>query len=75
MRGQIAEAGNETLLMTVAEAADTLRLGLTTTWAMVHRGEIPTVRLGRNVRVVRAGLRDVVLARARTWPRQEEESK
>jgi len=44
------------LLVTVPEAARLLSIGLTFAWAMVHKGEIPTVRLGKRVLVPRSAL-------------------
>ena len=47
---------NVPLLMTVEEAANLLRLGRTTTYELVMRGEIPSVKIGRRRLVVRSGL-------------------
>lgn len=44
------------LLATVEEAAESLRLGRTTTYELVMRGEIPSVKIGRRRLVVRSGL-------------------
>jgi excisionase family DNA binding protein len=44
------------LLVSVPEAARLLGVGTTFGWAMVHSGEIPSVRLGRRVLVPRAVL-------------------
>jgi excisionase family DNA binding protein len=40
--------------LTVAEAAAVLRLGLTATYEAISRGQIPSVRFGRKLRVPRA---------------------
>jgi len=45
-----------TLLLTVEEAARLLRLGRTSTYELVMRGEIQSVRIGRRRLVVREGL-------------------
>ena len=44
------------LLATVEETAELLRLGRTTTYELVMRGEIPSVKIGRRRLVVRSGL-------------------
>lgn len=49
------------LLLTVEEAAELLRLGRTTTYELVMRGEIPSVKIGRRRLVVRSGLSEFVL--------------
>ncbi len=41
----------EPLLLTVEETADILRVGRTLAWALVRDGVLPSVRLGRCVRV------------------------
>lgn len=38
-------------LLTVVETAQALGVGKTLVWDLVHRGEIPSVRLGRLVRI------------------------
>ena len=43
-------------IMTVEEAATLLRIGRTAAYEACRRGEIPSLRLGRSVRVPRAGL-------------------
>ena len=45
-----------TLLLTVEEAASLLRLGRTSTYELVMRGQIQSVRIGRRRLVVREGL-------------------
>jgi excisionase family DNA binding protein len=44
----------ESLLIPVPEAARLLGIGQTLAWDMARRGTLPTVRLGRSVRVPRA---------------------
>jgi excisionase family DNA binding protein len=46
-----AEATSERLLLTVEEAAQCLNIGRTLAWERVRRGDLPTVRLCRCVRV------------------------
>lgn len=43
-------------LLTVAQAAEQLRIGRTLTWRLVRRGGLPVVRIGRAVRINRADL-------------------
>lgn len=54
---------DDRLLLTIAEAAALLRIGRSTMYAMAAAGEIPTVRIGRAVRVPRAALEAWVEAR------------
>lgn len=44
------------LLLRVSEAADLLSVARSKAYAMVQAGEIPSVRLGKSVRVPRAAL-------------------
>jgi excisionase family DNA binding protein len=44
------------LFLTVAEAATLLRKGRSATYAAIERGQIPSVRVGRTLRVPRDGL-------------------
>ena len=44
------------VLLTVEEAAQLLRLGRTTTFELVMRGDIQSVKIGRRRLVVREGL-------------------
>lgn len=51
MANAMAEATNERLLLTVEEAAHRLGIGRSLAWRLVRSGELPSVRLGRLVRV------------------------
>lgn len=51
------------LLLTIPEAAETLRFGVSTVKLMVRRGELPVVRCGRAVRVPRAALEEWIAQR------------
>ncbi len=42
---------SERLLLTVEEAAQRLGIGRSFAWELVRRGELPSVRLGRLVRI------------------------
>lgn len=46
----------QTLVLTVPEAAELLRIGRNTCYELVRRGEIPAVRLGRVIRIPRFAL-------------------
>lgn len=52
MRGTV----DERLLLTVEEAARRLGIGRTLAWRLVRSGDLPSVRLGRLVRVPRGAL-------------------
>lgn len=52
----MAETTNERLLLTVEEAAQRLGIGRTLAWRLVQAGQLPSVRLGRCVRVPRREL-------------------
>lgn len=43
-------------MLTVDELCDVLRIGRRQGYALVHRDGFPSVRLGRSIRVPRAGL-------------------
>jgi len=47
---------DDQLLLTVSEAAKLLRIGRNLAYELVARGEIPSVRLGRVIRVPRSSL-------------------
>jgi excisionase family DNA binding protein len=48
------------VLLTVEEAAVLLRLGRTTTFELVMRGDIQSVKIGRRRLVLRAGVQEFV---------------
>jgi excisionase family DNA binding protein len=54
----MAETTNERLLLTVEEAARRLGIGRTLAWQLVRDGQLPSVRLGRLVRVPARALED-----------------
>ena len=43
-------------VLTVEEAADVLRIGRSAAYAAVHSGAIPSIKIGRSVRIPRHGL-------------------
>ena len=49
---------DEQSMLTVREAAKLLRIGRNLAYELVGRGEIPSVRLGRLIRVPRAELEE-----------------
>ena len=52
----MADGINDAHLLTVREAAKFLRIGRNLAYELVARGEIPSVRLGRVIRVPRTAL-------------------
>ncbi len=46
----------EALLLTVREAAALMRVGRDTAYALVAEGRIPSIRLGRQIRIPRGAL-------------------
>ena len=56
MAQAMTEATDERLLLTVEETAERLGIGRTLAWRLVHEGQLPSVRLGRCVRVPRREL-------------------
>lgn len=51
-----AETAGERLLLTVEETARRLGIGRTLAWRLVRSGDLPSVRLGRLVRVPQGAL-------------------
>ncbi len=58
----------ERLLLTIPEAAALLGIGKTLCWLLVQQGELPSVRLGRLVRIPRGELEAWITARAKGQP-------
>lgn len=50
----------EKLLLRPAEVAETLGLGKSKTYGMISEGSLPSIRIGKSVRVPAASLRDWV---------------
>ncbi len=50
-------------LLTADEVAEKLSIGLSTAYMLLQRGDLPSVRIGRSVRVRPEDLRRFVLAR------------
>ncbi len=50
------EEPSQALLLTVKEAAKLMRIGRDMAYALVAEGKIPSVRLGRQIRIPRASL-------------------
>ena len=48
--------GSETLLLTVQEAAELLRISPNTCYELIRQDQIPHMRLGRGIRIPRHGL-------------------
>ena len=58
----------QTLTLSVPEAAQLLGLSINHAWRLVQTGELPSLRLGRRVLVPRAALVDLVERAAATRP-------
>ena len=61
----MTEMVNERVLLTVEEAARRLGIGRTLAWRLVRDGELPSVRLGRLVRIPEGALADWLERRMR----------
>lgn len=59
---------SEPLLLTVAQAAQMLQMGRNTIYEMVARDEMPCVRIGRTIRISRAGLMAWISAKSGEAP-------
>lgn len=51
---------NETLTLSVAEAAEQLGVCIKTVYNLTHRADFPVIRIGRRTRISREGLREWV---------------
>ena len=56
---------DEPAVLTVEEAAKALRIGRSAAYAAVHRGQIPSIRIGRKLRVPRAALEQLLSGSAK----------
>ena len=56
---------DDTQLLTVPETARLLRISRNLAYELVARGELPSVRLGRAIRIPRDELRAAIRAQAR----------
>ena len=65
----MADVATERLLVTVEEAARRLGIGKTLAWELVWQGVLPSVRLGRCVRIPLAALEDWVARQTQTGER------
>ncbi len=63
MAEAMAETASGRLLLTVEEAAQRLGIGKTLAWELVWNGELPSVRLGRCVRIPLAALEEWIAQR------------
>ena len=48
------------LTLTVPEAAEVIGISISATYDAAARGQIPTIRIGRRVLVIRSGLLDLL---------------
>lgn len=60
----MADTTTERLLLTVEEAARNLNIGRTLAWQLVRQGELPSIRLGRCVRIPWQALQDWIAQQA-----------
>lgn len=58
---------NNTLTMSVEQAAEQLGVCVKTVYTLTHRADFPVIRIGRRTRISRAGLAE--------WVRQQEQSR
>lgn len=58
---------NDTLTMSVEEAAQQLGVCMKTVYTLTHRADFPAIRIGRRTRISRAGLAE--------WIRQQEQGR
>jgi excisionase family DNA binding protein len=58
MRSEIPEHLAQVRFLTVAEVARTMHVSKMTVYRLVHRGELPAVRVGRSFRVPRRAVED-----------------
>ena len=56
---------NDTLTMSVEQAAEQLGVCVKTVYTLTHRADFPVIRIGRRTRISREGLRE--------WVRQQTE--
>ena len=61
---EVTTAADSSLLLTVSEAAQVLRISRNLAYELVARGELPAVRLGRVIRVPRFGLESWIARQA-----------
>jgi excisionase family DNA binding protein len=59
----VSEEQSERLLLRPREAAQALGLSTSNVFALVRRGELPSLRIGRALRIPRAALEDWVSQR------------
>ena len=58
---------NNTLTMSVEEAAQHLGVCMKTVYTLTHRADFPVIRIGRRTRISRAGLAE--------WVRHQEQNR
>lgn len=68
----VANEIDNRLLLKVPEAARLLRISRNLAYALVAKGELPSVRLGRVIRVPRQGLEEWLARKAGLPPPQAE---
>ena len=58
---------NESLTMSVAEAAEQLGICTKSCYTLTHRADFPVIKIGRRTRISREGLRE--------WVRSQEQNR
>jgi len=59
-KDHMSTANTDPHVLTVEEAADFLRVGRSAAYEAVRRGEIPSVRIGRSIRIPRHRLEEMI---------------
>jgi len=59
---------DEQLLLSVPQMARRLSIGKTQAWAIVGRGEVPVIKIGRSTRVPKDAVDDWALSRSSVHP-------
>src|SRR5262245_22604122 len=65
---------DDRLVYSVEEAAEILGIGRNTAYNSINSGEIPSVRIGRSIRVPKAALQELLEKMPEEKPKQESES-
>jgi excisionase family DNA binding protein len=68
MTNQLAAVDNPRATMTVPEAAERLGIGRNTAYQAAEHGELPTIRVGGRVLVLRSVLDDLLAGRTSPGP-------
>ena len=72
-RPQVQQGGSQRSLLSIAEVCDELGMGKSWVYKRIQSGEIPSVKLGHNIKVKREDL-EIYLERQRNLPPSEQAS-